>query len=176
MNILLLGLRGSGKTTVGRLLAAHLDWPLFDVDDAALGILGCGSVTEAWRQQGEAGFRRAEVQALAQALEQPGQVVALGGGTPIAPGAAELLQKAQAAGQAVLIYLAADPATLRERLGAAGAIDRPPLLGDDPLTEIDAVFEVRDPFYRQLADHIVDAGGSPEAVAEAVLRRLTARA
>lgn len=169
MNIIFLGLRGSGKSTVGQLLGRRLGRALTDLDLVTLSLLGCATVKEAW-VRGEDVFRRAEANALEQALAQSGRIIALGGGTPTAPGAAEMLREAQAARRAILFYLAADADTLRSRLQGEGAADRPALLGDDPLMEIEAVRAARDPLYRELADHVVDASRAVAEVSEDVLR------
>lgn len=152
--IILIGLRGSGKTTIGRALAARLNIPFRDLDDATVRVLGASSVSEAWRAQGEKAFREAEKTALAAALSAPAGVLALGGGTPTAPGASELIRAAQNAGVRV-VYLRGAAAVLRTRLeGKTG--DRPSLTGADPLAEIDAVLAKRDPLYLELADMVID--------------------
>ncbi|MDQ7013836.1 MAG: shikimate kinase [Planctomycetota bacterium] len=122
--LLLMGLRGSGKSTLGRQLAARLGVRFVDLDDAVLERLGCGSVAQAWAKLGEPAFRRAETECLGEWVGEsrapecpaPARVVALGGGTPTAPGAAELLRRASKAGAVKLVYLRATPVTLRSRL------------------------------------------------------------
>lgn len=153
-HVLLIGLRGSGKTSAGILAAQALGLPFVDLDDATRALLGVPTVAEAWRMHGEPAFRQAETRALAGALGPPTRVVALGGGTPTAPGAADLIRDSGA----LVIYLCADADTLRRRLGPAVARDpnRPSLTGGDPLAEIDAVLAERDPLYRSLAHHILD--------------------
>ncbi len=191
--LLLMGLRGSGKSTLGQLLAARLSVGFVDLDDAVLERLGCGSVAEAWAEPGEPAFRRAETDCLEAWVGErrdpeypaPARVVALGGGTPTAPGAAELLRRACETGSIKLVYLRATPATLRGRLnktepeaqarsltgrgerrphpdplpkGEGGRHtdpNRPSLTGADPLDEIEAVFAARDPLYRELATHVI---------------------
>ncbi len=172
-NILLLGLRGSGKSTVGRLLAESLGRRFHDTDDLAPAELGESTVADAWRAHGEAAFRRAEAATLERLLTQRNQIIALGGGTPTAPRAAELLQGAREAGSAITVYLRFPPAVLWKRLreaGGAGA-DRPSLTGADPLDEIDVVFSQRDPLYQSLADLVIDEDLPAGAVAEAIARR-----
>jgi shikimate kinase len=175
--ILLIGLRGSGKTTIGRLLAARLGAPFVDLDEVTPGVLGCARVAEAWAKHGEAEFRRAEVVALRRALERDrGAVIALGGGTPIAPGAREIIEEARRIRGACAVYLRATPTTLRARLqqGGAGA-DRPSLTGADPLDEIETVFAARDEVYRGLADHLVEAAGGADETVDEIVRALGAR-
>lgn len=156
--LVLIGLRGSGKSTLGRQLAARQGRPFVDLDDVTAAFLGCDGVREAWERFGEAGFREAEARALAATLHLQGAIVALGGGTPTAPGAAELLRGARDAGKVVIAYLRCEPAELRGRLERAGSEAmqaRPTLTGKDPLEEIEEVFARRDPLYRELACALV---------------------
>lgn len=171
VNIVLIGLRGSGKTTVGRKAAAALGRPFVDLDDLTPKLLGASSVAAAWSRCGERSFREAETRALAGVLENGGQVIALGGGTPTAPGAADLLRKERDALSVRLIYLHASADDLRERLGAADLTNRPTLTGANPLAEIDVVLARRDPLYRELAGTVVEIGGrAVEDVVADVLR------
>lgn len=169
MNLVLIGLRGSGKSVVGRLVASRLGRPLVDLDEITPGLLGARSVAEAWAGRGEPAFREAEARALADALRSDGRVLALGGGTPTAPGAADLLRAQRGAGRARIVYLAAGAATLRDRLAGADNAHRPSLTGGDLLAEIETVLLRRDPLYRGLADHIVPTDeGTPEQIAERI--------
>ncbi len=169
-NVLLIGLRGSGKTTLGRLLAEKLHRPFVDMDDRTAALLGADSVAEAWAKHHESGFRQAETRALKKILVNLGQVVALGGGTPTAPGARNILLESQADGKSRIIYLRAGAHTLRERLKSADLTDRPSLTGTDTITEIDLVLAQRDGPYRTLADEVVKVDGLSEST---VLRELT---
>jgi len=163
MHLLLIGLRGSGKTTLGRLLAQRRGLPFLDLDELTPEILGEKTVAAAWRRHGEPAFRVAEAAALRRTLADPQpHVIALGGGTPTAPGAADAIRQAQADGAAFAIYLRADPATLRQRLAGAENSNRPSLTGADPLAEIDRVFTRRDPIYRELANWVIEVGGLTE--------------
>lgn len=168
MNLILMGLRASGKTTVGQLLAERLARPFVDLDVLTLRELACDSVSAAWEAHGQSAFRRAESRALAQSLAGPAQVIALGGGTPIAPGAEDLLQDAKAKGRAIVVYLRAEPALLRARMMAAEGADRPAILGGDPIAEVEAVLALREPVFRSLADHVVDAAQGPEELADRI--------
>lgn len=160
-NLILMGLRGSGKSTLGRALGAALGREVVDLDDLTPVLLGCASIAQAWSAAGEPGFREAEARALGEVLSRDNQVIALGGGTPTAPGAADLLRAHRAATGARLIYLRAGAEELRARLGAADNSHRPPLTpgARDPIAEIEAVHAARDPLYLALADDVLEVAG-----------------
>lgn len=151
-NILLIGLRGSGKSTLSRMLADELSRPAIDLDDRTPRFLNETVVAEAFKKHGEAAFRAAEVRALAEVLMSDNQIIALGGGTPTAPGAAEMIRFEQRAGRALVVYLRADARTLRDRLAAADNAHRPSLSGKGVLDEIEDVLAQRDPLYAAFAD------------------------
>jgi shikimate kinase len=154
VNLVLIGLRGAGKTTVGRMAAARLGWRFVDLDDLTRARLGGGSVAAIWRLKGEKTFREAEVRALEGVLGEGGQVIALGGGTPTIPSACGML--GGPAFDGVVIYLRATPATLTARLAAGGVQDRPSLTGAGVLEEVPRIFERRDPLYRELAGLVIE--------------------
>jgi shikimate kinase len=164
----LIGLRGSGKTTLGRLLAARRKSDFIDLDDRTVAGSGHATVSAFFRAAGERAFRQAEARALARVLDEasPGAVIALGGGTPTAPGARELLERARAAGRAWVVLLEAPAAVLGARLSAAPG-DRPLLMGTDFAQEAALLGERRLPGYRAIADSVVTtAGDAAESLAE----------
>ncbi|MBL8963970.1 MAG: hypothetical protein JNK70_07865 [Phycisphaerae bacterium] len=175
--LILIGLRGSGKSTVGRLAADRLQGTFVDLDDVTPGILGRGTVAEAWRLDGQAAFRTAEAAALRRVIEDPPDVLALGGGTPTAPGAADLLTQARGSGSVGVVYLRAGARELRRRLESAGSgaesgpgSNRPSLTGRPPLDEIEDVLAARDPIYLSLADVVIESSGlTVSACADAVV-------
>ena len=167
-NILLIGARGSGKTTLGRQLARRLDRPFIDLDDVTLERLGAASVAEVWSAQGEGAWREAEAATLVDLLRDGGQVVALGGGTPMVPSARRAIERAREDGRGHVVYLACPAAELARRLrGDPG--DRPSLTGRDPAAEITQVLAERESTYRALADLVVDTATVP---IETLLERL----
>lgn len=178
MNVLLIGARGSGKTTVGRALAEQLGWPCIDLDDLALAAFEQPTVRAVWEACGEAAWRAAEVQAL-QALvtnthETGSCVIALGGGAPVIHEARKTIEQATEKGRAVTIYLHTSVEALRQRLSHDRG-DRPSLTGADPVHEIADVLKQRDPMYRSLADLIVTTDGrSAEKIAAEIARWLDA--
>lgn len=166
--IVLIGLRGSGKTTLGATLADAIGRPFIDLDQRTLTRLGASTVRDAWRAAGERAFRAAEASALDDCLREPADrriVLSLGGGTPTAPGADTRLRRAARDGEALIIYLRCSPAELRRRLAGAIGPDRPSLTGADPLAEIDEVFRRRDALYKSLAHSVVEDQAQDDALA-----------
>lgn len=164
MNLLLMGPRGSGKSTLGRLVAEDLGLAFVDLDDRVLDCFEEPTVTDVWTVHGEAAWRRAEIDMLEIALADDGQVIALGGGVPVIDEARRRIDVARRAGEARTVYLKSSANVLRQRLaGTTG--DRPSLTGDDPVAEIETVLRQREPTYLALADEVVETGGM--SVAEA---------
>lgn len=172
MHVLLMGLRCSGKTTVGPLLAQRLGCLFVDLDERTAAKAGKSTAGEALGSLGEPGFRAAELRALREVLETgTPMVVALGGGTPTAPGAAAMIMDAQARRAAVVVYLRAAPEVLMERMRAGGHASRPSLTGAGAVEEVAVLFQKRDPLYTRLADRVVDAALPAMAVVELVASR-----
>jgi shikimate kinase len=147
-HLVLVGIPGAGKSTVGRELASRLGWPFIDLDVEIATREGM-SVSGIFATRGEAYFRsleRAATERLAQA--QVPAVVAPGGGWITVPGLVELLRPPSR-----LIWLRVPPASALERLGA-GVEARPLLSGPDPLASLTAILTAREAFYLQ-ADHAV---------------------
>lgn len=170
-----MGLRASGKSTVGALLAERLGRPFIDLDDETMKYLGPGTIAELFERVGEARFRAAEYRALVnQAFPRtkPGPIVALGGGTPAAPGAADFIREATSRGECLVVYLRTRPTVLEARLREADNRHRPALVGDDAASEVQQVFDTRDPLYRELATIEIDASGAALAVSDDVVRAL----
>jgi shikimate kinase len=157
--LLLMGLRASGKSTVARRLARTLRVPAIDLDDAVRDHFLGATVRDIWATHGEPAFRLAETEALrailAERIVSP-RIVALGGGTPTAPGAADALRDATQRKAAMLVYLHAPPEHLAARLTAAETANRPSLTGAGAAEEVARVYAERDPLYRELASAIVE--------------------
>ena len=155
---ILLGLRGSGKSTLGKLLAARIITDFVDLDVVTASLLGVSSAAEAIKTLGLSAFRDAEVRSLQMPRSTAAGVLALGGGTPTAHGAIPALSALRAKG-ARLIYLRGSPSTLRARLSETDLSTRPSLTGASVLDEIERLFAERDPLYRSLADHVIEIDG-----------------
>jgi shikimate kinase len=154
----LAGFMGSGKSTVGRLLARRLLWNFLDLDAVVERHAG-RSIAQIFDEDGEAAFREMESHVLRQVVSKPDTVVALGGGTLIERGNVDISRS-----RAVLVWLRCPLEVLRERCGDVDTAR--PLWGDPDALQ--ARLEERLPGYRS-AELRVDAGAEPEAVVEAVL-------
>jgi shikimate kinase len=170
-NVVLLGMRGAGKTTVARLLGTRLGRHVIDTDAMVADWEGLG-VAEVFAAYGEAHFRDVEADVVAEVTRRGGKVIATGGGVVLRPANVDRLR-----GSGLTLWLRASPGTLRERLARdpAGLAERPGLTGADPLAELDALAAARTATYAAAADHVVDTDGcDAAAVAEACARWLAA--
>jgi shikimate kinase len=163
--IFLTGPRGSGKTTVARLLAARLGWAAVDADEALEARHG-RSVRAVFAAEGEAVFREKEAAVLAELCRLRRHVVATGGGAVLRPDNRELLRRS-----GWVVWLTADVDTLWGRTQAdGGTAERRPALTVGGRAEVVEVLRQREPFYRGCADLTVQtAGRTPEEVAEEIL-------
>ena len=141
--IALIGLSGSGKTTVGQLLAQTLGWNYIDIDQQ-VEAQAQQPITEIITQAGEAAFRRLESQALTAALSETNVVIATGGGIVEDPANRERLRES-----AFTVWLHAPVGSLVQRL--AGTTDRP-LLADGPEARLSQMLSRRAPLYAAIAD------------------------
>ncbi len=170
MLVLLIGLRGSGKSTLAPALGAAIGVPSIDLDQRVAQALDATSPGEALRGAGEPRFREEEIRQLGIAAESGAGVIALGGGTPEAPGSADLIRQLTRARGAKVVYLRATEATLRNRLKNA-TTDRPSLTGAGTLAEIGTLLSRRDPLYRSLAGLTLDVDTLTEGEAVASVKR-----
>ncbi len=167
MILVLMGLRGSGKSTLARALGVALSRPMVDLDDRTAALLGTPTPGEALRLRGLSAFRDAEVRALCTVMREPPCVLALGGGTPTAPGALAILTSLKRGTPPRLVYLRASVETLVRRLSADNT-ERPSLTELPMSDEVAKIHAARDPLYATLADQIVTVDGKsePEVLAE----------
>ncbi|MBQ3439883.1 MAG: shikimate kinase [Bacteroidales bacterium] len=161
MLITLTGFMGSGKTTVGRILADALGCPFLDLDELIVNKAG-KSIPDIFAEDGEAAFRQLEARLLRQTVEKYGEttaILSLGGGAILAPASATLVHE-----KTVCIYLRATLDTLTDRLAGESA-GRP--LADSALAERLAA---REPLYEKTAHVTIDTDGlSPEEVSDEII-------
>jgi shikimate kinase len=159
--VYLVGMPGSGKSTVGPVLAALLGVPFVELD-AQIEAETRLPVREIFAREGEARFRELEADALQKAGTQDPSVVSCGGGVVLEPANRVTLR---ATGEVVflsvpleVLHERVEPATDRPLIHAAGDLER--------------LFREREPLYREFAAHVVDGTGSPHEVAERVRQEL----
>lgn len=149
--ITLCGFMGVGKTTIGKSLAARLDYSFVDLDEQIERAAGC-SVQEIFKQEGEAAFRKKERRALAACLNRSKTVIALGGGALHNESVVSKIKE-----KSLLIFIECPQSVILERI--AGDRTRPLLLDkNENLKEMDilnkelkSLYEKRLPYYRQAA-------------------------
>ncbi len=150
--IALVGMPGSGKSTVGRYLSRQLGWRFADSDVEIERELG-ESIRSYFEKAGEDSFRALETEVLGGLLERPSMVLATGGGAVLREANRKLLRE-----KAKVVYLRATPEDLARRL--RHDTQRPLLQGGDPLRKLRDLFQVRDPLYREVANFTIDTGRS----------------
>ena len=169
-SIVLVGLMGSGKTTVGRRLAARLELPFVDADEAVEAVSG-SSVAELFATRGEEGFRDVEADVLARLLDDPERMVlAAGGGVVLRPENRARLRDPDV----TVVWLDADPAFLASRIEKKA--HRPLLAGEEPPRAVlERLHRERAALYGQVADLRVavepfhrDADKPKQALAERI--------
>ena len=150
MQISLVGLPGSGKSTVGRQLARRLNLPVFDSDHVIEQQLGC-SIRAYFEREGEAAFRDVEALVIDQLTRHPAGVLSTGGGVVLRPANRQYLHT-----RTHVVYLKSSPDELFRRLRHDA--QRPLLQVADPLCRLRDLHAVRDPLYRETAHFIVETG------------------
>lgn len=161
-HVVLVGMMGSGKTSVGRRVAEALDRPLVDTDTLVEERTG-RTVREIFEAEGEAAFRAIEAEAVADAVAwtEPA-VIAAAGGVVLYPASRDHLHEA-----GTVVWLSARPETLASRVRPG---DHRPLLGEDPEPVLRRLLEERLELYEALADAVVVVDDlTTEQVAECVL-------
>jgi shikimate kinase len=146
----LVGLPGSGKSSVGRRLAQRLDLPFFDSDTVIEQRIGC-TIRDFFAREGETRFRDLEQEVIAELVGTRGAVVATGGGAVLREANRDALRRG-----AYVIYLHSMPEDLYRRL--RHDMKRPLLQVQDPLGRLRELHEVRDPLYRATAHATVETG------------------
>ncbi|OWK43404.1 shikimate kinase [Fimbriiglobus ruber] len=163
--VLLIGYRGTGKSTVGRFLGSELGWDFFDADDTIEAAAG-RTVAEIFAAEGEAGFRAREAAALEHLCAGRPRVIATGGGAILRPTNRAALRAA-----GYVAWLTAPPDVVWERLQSdPSTAARRPNLTTGGFAEVANLMAAREPLYRETAHAAFDAGvESPEAIAGRIL-------
>lgn len=168
-HIALVGLSGTGKSTIARLLAAELARPLYDID-TLIEQRTSTSIPTIFAEQGEPAFRDAEHAALLAASVLPSGIIATGAGIVVTLANHALLA------QMLVVWLDAPPAVLDERLRSHDQ-QRPLLAGDDPLARLTAQHQARASLYAAVANLRLDVALlTPPAIVDAIVTHLAASA
>ena len=148
--ISLVGLPGSGKSTVGRQLARRLQLPFVDSDHVIEERLGC-SIRDYFEREGEANFRDVEELVIDELTSIAGGLLSTGGGAVLCP---NNRQRLRARGH--VVYLRSSPEELFRRL--RHDVNRPLLQVADPLGRLRELYVERDPLYRETAHFVIETG------------------
>jgi shikimate kinase len=162
MIVYLVGMPGSGKSSVGPVLAERLGVPFVELD-AEIERTASKPVATIFAEQGEARFRELEAAALIDVAARDPSVVSCGGGVVLEPANRITLRAT-----GVPVFLSVPLDMLRTRV--APAEDRPLIRHEG---DLERLLREREPLYREFAAHVVDASGDPESVAGAIQEALS---
>lgn len=163
--VVLVGFMGSGKSTVGRLLARRLGWTFLDLDEE-IEARACMSVEDLFRTRGEEAFRALERDAGAEALTRSATVLAPGGGWSLEPGRLQQLPAGT-----LTVWLKVSPETAVRRATGHGRV-RPLLAGPDPVERARGLLGQREPVYARAALQLDTERASPGALVEAIVEHM----
>ena len=162
--IVLIGLMGAGKTTVGRRLAQRMRLPFVDADveiESAAGM----TIADIFERFGEPHFRDGERRVIARLIDGTPKIIATGGGAFLNEQTRSLILE-----QATAIWLDADPEILADRVKRRDT--RPLLRGKDPKVVLTELARVRNPFYALAPIHIPSKAAPHEATVDAILKAI----
>jgi len=163
-SIVLVGLMGVGKTTIGRRLSTRLGLPFVDADAEIESAAG-QTISEIFERFGEAHFRDGERRVIARLIEGPPKVLATGGGAFVHDETRALILD-----KAIAVWLDADIATLVERVGRRS--NRPLLAGRDAKTVLTELAAVRNPLYAQAQIHVASKPAPHDTTVNAIIAAL----
>ena len=161
-HLVLIGLPGSGKTTVGRLVAEQLQAGFMDIDAILIRKEG-RPISLIFAEKGEQAFRVMETKEMDAAVANQPAVIAPGGGWAAQPGAIDAAKP-----HALVIYLQTRPETAAQRAAPEGT--RPALMGEDPVARMRLLQKEREQFYRGAHAQVETERKSPPQVANEVVR------
>ena len=167
--IALIGPRGCGKTTVGRILARLLGGEYVDTDELVAQRAG-RSIAEVFSAEGEAGFRKRESQAIREVVVKPPAVISVGGGAVLYQENIDALRAV-----AILVWLTAPAEVLYQRISTdpATASSRPPLTQQSGIEEVMGLLADRSPLYQRASDFQIETfDREPRIIAEDIVRRI----
>ena len=164
MNLVLIGMMGSGKSTVGKIMAGKLKWKFLD-SDRLIEQEEKRSIPEIFQGDGEASFREKEKKMIVRLAREDRCVIAAGGGAPVSPEFWDAVSKSSS-----VIWLKAKPETLFTRLKDGGAKSRPLLADSLSVEKISRILKAREPFYQKANWTIETDGLKPEEAADKILR------
>lgn len=147
--IILVGLMGAGKTTVGKSLAKRLGWHFLDTDHEIEVRTGV-SIATIFEIEGEAGFRDRESKVVSEIVHRDNTVIATGGGVVMRE---DNRRRLRCGG--LVVYLCVSPENVIQRLRYDKS--RPLLQVPDPLAKLRELYAKRDPYYREVANLVIDA-------------------
>ena len=163
-NIFLIGLMGSGKTTIGKLLSKKLDKVFFDSDQVIEEELGV-KVPLIFEYEGESGFRDRESKVLKDLVVKKNIILSTGGGVILSSKNRELLSS-----NGIVIYLKADYENLAKRM--ENDKSRPLLQGTEIISNLKRLFKIRDPLYSSIADYEINTKNKKAYQIEKEIRML----
>ena len=164
MRIVLCGMMGCGKSTVGGALAKALGWKAVDTDQIIQEKYG--EISDIFKEKGEEYFRGLETETVRALTGQECVVVSVGGGLVLRPENVDLLKKG-----GVLVYLQAEKETLLARL--QGDTSRPLLVGEDLSARLDRLLAARAATYESVCDFAVSVDAkSPNEIADEIVKKL----
>ena len=165
-NVALIGFMGTGKSTVGKLLAQKLKMHFTETDSLIEDLAG-KPIAEIFRTQGEFGFRKLEADIITKIADSRRTVISCGGGIVLNPSNIEQLKT-----NSLVVYLHAEPASILHRVLQSNEV-RPLLEVEDPAKTIDDLMKFRRPLYEQSADLTVDTTDMiPEEVVSDIMAEL----